>query len=140
MIHRLVIGDWSGDGHSQCDYFSFECNAEEADIKTAYLQAVDKSSISLHDAPGMARSICGEYQNNSLDEDAVEQLKEIGVDFTEIHLEEGGIGPEDIAKLFFAMVKSQIPGFEFKLIKEQKTINGFWSKDFNHSIGYGCYN
>ena len=130
MIHTIVIGD--------CDLFTFECNAEEADIKKAYLQAVKKSGISLHDAKGTT-SICCEYEDNKLNEEVVEQLKAIGVDFSEVRLEAGTIGPQDVARLFFGMVKSQIPGFEYKLIQNPKPLNGFWSKDFNHSFGYGCY-
>lgn len=144
MIHTIVIGDWSCDGHNQSDKFTFECNAEEANIKKAYLQAVKKSGISLHNDHGKtkskARAICCDYEDSSLDEEAVEQLKGIGVDFAEVHLEDGTIGPEDVARLFFDMVKTQIPGFEYKLIENPKTINGGWSKDFNHSFGYGCYN
>jgi hypothetical protein len=142
MIHTIVIGDWSSDGHEKSDQFTFECNAEEADIKKAYLQAVKRSGISLHRDKD-ATSICCEYEDNRLNEDVIEKLKEIGVDFTEIHLEDedgGTIVPEDVARLFFGMVKTQIPGFEYKLIENPKTINGFWSKDFNHSFGYGCYN
>jgi len=143
MIHTIVIGDWSHDGHNQSDMYSFECNAEEADIKKAYLQAVKKSGIALHNDHGKtkskARSVCCEYEDNNLNEDAVDKLKAIGVNFAEVAIEDGGVGPEDIAKLFFGMVKSQIPGFEYKLLKSPKTINGFWSKDFNYSFGYGCY-
>lgn len=143
MTHTIVIGDWSKDGHNQSDNFTFECNVEEADIKKAYLKAVKKSGISLHDAHGRAnskaRAICCDYEDNKLDDKAVELLKAIGVDFSEVHLEEGTIGPEDVARLFFGMVKSQISGFEYKLIKTPKPLNGFWSKDFNHGFGYGCY-
>ena len=135
MIHTIVIGDWSHDGHNQSDNFTFECNAEEANIKKAYLQAVKKSGIALHNVHGRAkaRAVCCNYEDNKLDKEAIELLEEIGVDFSEIEIEDGEIGPEDVAKLFFAMVKSQ-----FKFIEEQKPINGF-SKDFSYGFGYGCY-
>lgn len=140
MIQRIVIGDWSDDGHCQKEYYSFECNAEKEDIRKAYKQAAKKSGIALHtDYRKKVRAICNAYQDSVIDDEAIEALKSIGVDFKNITIEENNIYPEGLAILFFEMVRTQLPNFEYKLVDEVLTINGFWQKDFNHMIGYGCF-
>lgn len=145
MQHRIVIGDWSKDGHNQFDFFNFECSHGEDEIKKAYRAAVKKSKVSLHDE-GMknkAVAVCCDYQDGKICDEQINALKEIGVDFNCINgdYEDGGLScsPETIAKLFFEMAKTQIPGFTYKLVEEKRPINGFWSKDFNFGFGYGCY-
>ena len=139
FTHRIVIGDWSDDGHGKWDYFTFECSHDKPQIKAAYKKAIKKSKVSLHDSEKGAKAICTEYEQNKIPDDALARLKDLGVDLEVLEIEDGQCYAEGIAKLFFEMVKTQITGFTYKLIKEIETINGFWSKDFNYSFGYGCY-
>ena len=48
-LHRIVIGDWSHDGHNQDDYFNFECSHDEPEVKKAYLAAIKKCKVALHE-------------------------------------------------------------------------------------------
>ena len=66
----------------------------------------------------------------------MQRLKDLGVSFENMDNEfeqdddgndELNCYPQDIAYLFFELVKTQIPGFKYKYIEEKKTINGFWS-------------
>jgi len=152
--HRIVIGDWSHDGHNQDAYFTFQCSHEEKEVKKAYLKAVKQCKVSLHEQDGKGKRlsgvtpVCCRYEDSTINAPALKALKELGVNlsFRESKFnqndkgeDEMGCSPQDIAYLFFEMVKTQIPDFEYKLIKEKKTINGFWSSDFNINFGYGCF-
>jgi hypothetical protein len=146
---RIVIGDWSKDGHNKMEFFTFQCSHEEKDIKKAYKAAIKKCKVSLHDDGGRLRNaVCCNYEDSIIPADKLRSLKELGVNFdfreSKFHKNDAGedemsCNPQDIANLFFAIVKTQIPGFEYKLVKEKNPINGFWSKDFNFSFGYGCF-
>lgn len=142
-MHRIVIGDWSGDGHSQKEFFSFNTTHDAEAIKKAYVEAVQKSGVALEEDTGAEDVILCDYEDNSIKEESLLKLKKLGVDlsFFGPRLVDGEIEyctPEETAILFFEMVKTQIPGFNFALIKES-CLNGFWSKDFNHGFGYGCF-
>ena len=161
--YKIVVGDWSDDGHSQKDFFHFKCTHDSKTIKKAYLDAVKKSKISLHDNHGKSLKditpICCDYEDNRISREVFDALMGIGVDLSKKlenivdedededededneDDEEIYIHLDDIPVIFLEMVKSQIEGFKYQLIEDEiECINGFWSKDFNHSFGYGCYN
>jgi hypothetical protein len=148
-LHRIVIGDWSHDGHNQEDFYNFECSHDEPEVKKAYWAAIKKCKIALHEDNDKRlkgiKSVCCEYEDRTI---KAPELKDLGVSFenmdNEFEQDEDGNDilnccSQDIAYLFFEIVKTQIPGFEYKYIEEKRTINGFWSKDFNVNFGYGCY-
>lgn len=145
FTHRIVIGDWSHDGHNQDKYFSFECSHDESEIKKAYKKAIKKCKVSLHEDRKLKgiTPVCVEYEDSTIEEPQFKALLEMGVnfDFLEGFTEANRVGctPKDIAYLFFEMVKTQINGFEYKMVPEKRTINGFWSEDFNYGFGYGCF-
>lgn len=150
FVHYIVIGDWSDDGHGKHETYIFNCSHDAHDVKKGYLQAVEKSCIALHDVsykefsnPQEIQSIFTKYEDSKIDKYLVEKLKSLlNVDFEIFSnsIEDNGsiyFGPEDIAKLFFEMVKSQIKDFSYEIVKKLKTINGYWSEDFNFTFGYG---
>lgn len=143
FIHTVVIGDWSKDGHNQSDNFSFECTHDETEVKTAYLAAVKACKVSLHHEAKGAVVVCERYQDNLIKPEQLSNLKELGVNFSgfEGSTKDGGMycGPQNIAKIFMEMVKSQIDGFKYNAVEQPKPINGWWSKDFNYGFGYGVY-
>lgn len=38
--HRIVIGDWSDDGHGKTEYFTFKCSHDEEAIKNLKLHCI----------------------------------------------------------------------------------------------------
>ena len=39
MVYKLVLGDWSKDGHKQSEDFLFDCNYDVHKIRQAYKTA-----------------------------------------------------------------------------------------------------
>lgn len=86
--HRFTIpiGDWSGDGHSRCDWYEFTSNKPLDDVREAYFEAVKK---------GLAPSpedFCCEYEDYEVPEEVIEEAKKLG--YT---IDPDDFGPEDMA-------------------------------------------
>ncbi len=145
--YSIVVGDWSCDGHEKSDKFIFDCTHSKADIIKSYKQAVNKSGVALHSDKDKIE-ILGEYEDNIINNEAIGFLEGIGCKFEwrdnefEVNGEERELycGPDDVFHLFLEMVSTQLEGFKYKRIDEEiESINGFWDKKFNESIGYGVY-
>ena len=42
MVYKLVLGDWSKDGHKQSEDFLFDCNYDVHKIRQAYKDSCKK--------------------------------------------------------------------------------------------------
>lgn len=152
--HRIVIGDWSDDGHREKVFFKFECNRTRKEIIQAYKQAAIKADICVCGISGGPKVILD--KNNILRQDDLDRLARIGI--TQHNLEAIGLEFDDlddvdaicevpeacgevVAQLFLIMAKTQDHDLRYKFEKEDtfNCINGFWQKDFNHQIGYGIF-
>lgn len=143
MKVKLVIGDWSDDGHGKCDFVHFEVNKTQEEIIGAYKKFVKKYKIGF-DRSKDVTIILADYEDNVLSVDIVKTMQEAGVRFDKLdhEIEDGEYWacPTDAAILFMEMARTQLDGFEYKIIDDDiPCLNGFWSKNFNVSIGYGCY-
>lgn len=145
---KLVIGDWSHDGHNQSEFVYFDSNISEAEIKEAYLNAVAKCGVGLHRARTgeQHESVCDEYEQRTIPLELKAKMEAIGVDFEKVGGYEcvegqwGDFGGKGIAKLFLELVRAVRPDFQYDIINDRvPCINGFWSKDFNLGFGYGMY-
>jgi hypothetical protein len=145
---KLVIGDWSDDGHGKSDFIYFKTDFTEVEIKAAYLEAVAKCGVGLHRArKGESHeSILDEYEARTFPLELKQKMEAAGVDFSKVGGSEiivgewGDLGAPGVARLFLELVKAARPHFTYEIINDQvPCINGFWSEDFNIGFGYGIY-
>jgi hypothetical protein len=145
---KLVVGDWSHDGHNQSEFVYFDCNLTEVELKAAYLEAVEKCGVGLHRPRKGEKhtAVCTEYEQRTIPLELKAKMEAVGVDFEKVGGSEiivgewGDFGGKGIAKLFLELVKAARPHFEYEIINDRvPCVNGFWSKDFNISFGYGMY-
>ena len=54
MVYKLVLGDWSKDGHKQSEDFLFDCNYDVHKIRQAYKDSCKKLGVAFHDEIGRA--------------------------------------------------------------------------------------
>lgn len=74
MRFQMSVGDPSGDGHSQCDYFIIETNADNIDaVNSAYNKAVKKTKLDL------VASVCESYEENTISKANVKILAKHGI-------------------------------------------------------------
>lgn len=75
MIFKLPIGDWSGDGHGKCDYFTCEADADSiAEVKEAF-DAASQSLPTVLDP----RTFCSEYEEYRVPNEVATICDEVGI-------------------------------------------------------------
>lgn len=156
--YKIVVGDWSDDGHGKCAYHLFRSSHPIDEIRKAYDQTVDQIKVALHGSDDRGRQlpkdiicVCTDYEERRIPTEALNRFKSIGIDLVEILSKEGVedipaeddgryINHSDILVVFLTMVKAQIPGFEYERVKDEiECINGHYAPGFNHQFGYGLF-
>jgi hypothetical protein len=71
---RMPIGDWSGDGHSVCDYYSAYSNQPVEQVREVHFKAKEVTGVDIEE-------ICNEYEESIIEQDIVDKLKGLGFKF-----------------------------------------------------------
>lgn len=156
MIYKLVLGDWSEDGHGISRNILIDCNCESvADIQNAYKASCKKLGIQFNhneDYTGKNLSygdphlIWTEYGENDMSDIAHDILKKAGC-LNEIDVEENDRGRyyietlEECAAVMMNFISLSMPeDFTYKIIQENyPCINGYWDRNLNVQFGYGLF-
>jgi hypothetical protein len=167
MDHMYVfnVGDWSKDGHNQCEQIVIKANKTKKEIMESYLKSVRELGIALHhgyDKTSFAklcpsvkkeekmRSLAVEYEDSRIDPEVVKILKDAGCEiekFSDESWEDGKVmedgtrhlvGTDGMVGLFFWFVSRNLKKFTWEAVKFEN-LNGFWDKDYNISFGYGLF-
>jgi hypothetical protein len=137
-IFNIPIGDWSGDGHSECVYFTIETNVSLETFREMYFQTKENTELSPED-------ICKEYQDSSLSE---EQIKDLGLNVSDYEQWIKDQSPPDLADSFFSLfidyMKTHNSTLDIKVIQDPKLqMFPFYGFDDNKRhigfLGYGIY-
>lgn len=156
-IYKLVLGDWSGDGHDIARDFLVVCNCDSVkDIQNAYKTSCRKLGVQFngddnnyigeelsHGDPRIIWSIYGEDDMSAV---AYSILDKAGC-FYGIHVEETDEGRfyienlEECACLIMNFISLSMPdGFTYKVVRDNYPhINGYWNKNLNVDFGYGLF-
>lgn len=121
-ILKFPIGDWSKDGHNECDWFVISTT------KTA--EEVGEISQKIPDILGFPfGKLCQEYGQSNLTKNQIDALAEAGVDISVIIAEnvdntdkdiDGywlAEGSEDLFEIWMALLQIIDPTFEYTWIK-----------------------
>lgn len=165
-LFKVPVGDWSKDGHSQCDTYYVETNYSAKEMRQAYKDTCEKIGLQLNHSDNYTgipevtdwrnkddawRILLSEYEESSINKKAVEILLEHGFDFNRVDGERDGkdqfivqeayFNSEGVFDLFMWFISYSMPSdFEYKQVKlEAEPINGWWKSDLNHQIGYGVF-
>lgn len=125
MRYKIVVGDWSDDGHGKTETFIYEvdCNNKEVLFK-----AFQRNIRTIGFDPA---SVCDEYEDYEWPEDVVSRLEELGFDC-------GEQMAEDYANmLMFFFTYGTL--FTYSLISEDEmpTLIGDYDAVTNNHYGYG---
>lgn len=141
--YEIVLGDWSGDGHSISERYLISTNKTNHEITLAYEQACQKVGWNFHD-------LCEDYEDNVISTEKLEQMESVlGMNVfnsdifnsdIDIDKNEDGDGycfySDSYLKLLLAFIKSQDPDLILEVVvdKTAKLI-------VKHcSFGYGLFN
>lgn len=75
MLINIEIGDWSHDGHSKCDIFTFESNLPIEEVREAYFKARE---LYPEICP---EEFCAEYEDPEVPKKVRDRAKQLGFKF-----------------------------------------------------------
>lgn len=156
MIYRLVLGDWSEDGHGILKDVLIECNCNDVvDIQNAYKASCKKLGVQFNDGEdytgknlqyGDPHLIWTEYQEDDMSVVAYDILNKAGC-FDGIYVEETDDGryyvedQDECACLIMNFISLSMPDdFTYQIVKKNyPCINGYWNGNLNVQFGYGLF-
>lgn len=156
MIYKLVLGDWSEDGHGISKNILVDCNCNNViDIQNAYKESCRRLGVQFnhtedytgkHLQYGDPHLIWTEYKEDDMSAIAYDILDKAGC-FDGIYVEKTDKGRyyiedlEECARLIMNFIALSMPdNFAYKIVKENyPCINGYWNKNLNSQFGYGLF-
>ena len=153
---KMPIGDWSDDGHGQCDYFQVESDVPVEEVREAHFLIKEKTAIDIG-------NVCSEHQEPYLMFEDVRKLLDLGFnkdlisDFDEELFEKAkaenepdyyeenadGVDSETVAHIWLFLLNKVNPDMNLKIIPDKEEMLVFYGSDkkgrFIESPGYGCF-
>jgi len=109
---KLPIGDWSKDGHNQCDFFVVNSNVEFDVIVTAYMAMDEEYKLS---------DQCSEYENYKLTEQFMEFMRTKNLDPGDYAMDnDGSIDPAEMAQLLIDLMMKHDSELELTIIQDNE--------------------
>jgi hypothetical protein len=160
MRVKLVVGDWSGDGHGKSEDVFFETNKTILEIQEAYKASCKLTGVEFNgneDYTGLNRDwkirknyqIAVDYEEHEIPREAEELLLQHGIDvwegfdndsYDKVNELAPIDGVEHFAELWVKFVKLSLPDLEMEMVKDEvPSINGWWDKNLNVQFGYGLF-
>jgi len=119
---NLVMGDWSGDGHSQTATVTIISNIDKKALEKAHKAGAKKTDVNFED------DVAADYEDNTISKDDVDKLSKFGFKI-EDYSEDEDPGDDDddpryclwtdgyaLAWLFVAQIGN--PDFKFEVIED----------------------
>lgn len=134
---RLTIGDWSDDGHGHTADFIVNSNLPVEAVREAHFKIKETTGIDIE-------SICSEYEEDEIDEETVEILKDMGFQFSN----STGMGdeitnPEEMAKIWVFLLQKADPNLKLEFQTDDIPNLNFYGFDEKGrhigSVGYGLF-
>lgn len=134
---RLTIGDWSDDGHGRTKDFIMNSNMPVEAVREAHFKIRKATGIDIE-------NICSEYEEDEIDKETVEILKDMGFKFSNTTgMGDGITNPEEMAKLWVFLLQKADPSLELELQNDNIPnlhFYGFDEKGRHIScVGYGLF-
>lgn len=120
---KLVVGDWSNDGHNQSDTFYIRSNKTAEEIEAAIPKAMDLTGMSFKGGdPKKYYQVACDYEDSYIPAKVLNKLKDKGIEFPYDKLEnepdaEGSVClvPDDFVEVWCWFVKLGDPSIEIKI-------------------------
>lgn len=151
---KLLLGDWSGDGHKQYEEVIIGTSLTKDEVMESYFKSVKELKFTLHDEgikliEGLADleledqedvCVCTNYEQHKISEYIIDILKKNQYPEEEIKELQEWADPDSFVKLFLWMVKRNHPNADLTKIQDEiEYLYGRWDKKYNFTLGYGLY-
>jgi hypothetical protein len=153
---KLPVGDWSGDGHSQCEYTIISSNVPVAEVREAYLEITEKLQFGL-DGNHIFKGVpFADYEDSKLTSDQIAKLgldveayreyfkdsiEEEFEDESGVYYEVDYLGPDEFVDLFIDFMQVHAPHIKLEIIPENHVdmFPFYGSDDKGRHIGHMGY-
>ena len=154
MKMKLVLGDWSDDGHGKSREVVYEVNTTVLEVQEAYKASCKLTKIEFNHNENYVgdkassterrnRAIGTEYENPYVNENTKEILEEYGIamsNFTELYQGDTTYYLSDYEGLWWAFVSLSLPTLRYQQVDDTvPCINGYWNDNLNVQFGYGLF-
>lgn len=135
---KLVIGDWSGDGHSRSESYLVRSNYPVEQVREAHFLIKEKTGIDIE-------RICSEYQDSDIDKNVITKLLSLGFQFEYDDVESPTqndilFGAKEMAKLWVFLLQKADPNLSLEIIDFDIPTLHFWGVDkLSRHIGFVGY-
>lgn len=116
---KLVVGDWSGDGHEKTQNYYIYSNLSKKDIDESLKLAKNKLTFDV-------RNIASDYEERGMSAKQAAKLTEYNFKFDDDNIENDGsvyLTPEIFVDIYLFSIKLGNDNFEYTLLKPDFTIN-----------------
>lgn len=146
-VFLMPIGDWSEDGHRQCEYFKIRSNVPVEQVREAHYKIKDATGINIEE-------ICSEYEENIMTPQEAQALNAIGFDTAKIIQNSKDMGgyvpngiiltPEDMRDIWMFLLQKADPSIRLEAVQEEDIpmlpFYGYDEKDRHiDQVGYGLF-
>ena len=137
MKIRFPIGDWSGDGHGQCEYFIAETNdgVTLAQVREAHFKSKEVLGFDIGD-------ICRLFEESSLTKEQATKLKELNF-YDEDIMDSGSLWTQDIFEIWIFLLNHIDPSLGLVEAGDSVPEIHFYGKDEKgrhlNTPGYGVF-
>lgn len=122
---RLVIGDWSMDGHNMTESITVEANRKASAVKLAYLKGSKVVGLDV------TADVCRDYEDNTLLAEDLVKLVDAGFtglgDFVlrpeMIFDDTEAVEPFDFAQYWLFIARKGDPDLRIKVVEDEEKIN-----------------
>lgn len=142
---KLPIGDWSGDGHRECEWFVVESNKPVEEVREVHFSAIKNQPFSIE-------KMCDLYEDSSLDEAGLELIRAAGLNPEDYYYDtwdDGEAGTfyypevEQFAQLWIDWLMKEDSSLQLTIIPDELNMLPFYGQDEKKRhisfVGYGLF-
>ena len=142
---RFPIGDWSRDGHGDCNWYKVQSNKPVQLVRESYFEITQRLGTGLDSQ--FADAPCSDYEDRTI---SLEWLKKVGISpdalvgIDDYDPEDGVMETwqsETIAELFILFMNKHDPSLDLKIVDDKDDMFTFYGMDEKGrhigNMGYG---
>ena len=139
-MFKLPIGDWSNDGHGECEDFIVKSNKDISDVREAHYRILEATGVDI-------LAIANDYQDSRIDGVDLFTLVLLGLNKDEISVEYNGehyvAGARAMALIWTTLLMEADNELKLDIVDDEIPSIVFYGFDEKkrhiHCVGYGLF-
>ena len=134
---HMDIGDWSGDGHAQCERLLILSNKPVYDVRKVHFAIKERLGFDIE-------QMCSEYEENVPTQEQIDDLRNIGI-LLPSTIQEEGLYADEMAEIWIALLMKADTSLRLEISEDGALLPGLHFSGYDSSrrhigqIGYGLF-